>query len=203
MSVAAPGDPSLASARLRGKRVALGVVIVAAVAIIGASAVQIVPAVFGFGIVPVPAGPPGTSERECAEGVRRLKLALDRAVGAGPAAARPEGTAASENAAAGPQGTAASENAAAGPQGAAGGASFGSRLRPEWDDEGAVFESCRHAREGLDAWAALLRLRAVEEELARQPSSGTTSAEITSDPFRVHLEPLRRDVAAHLPADLP
>jgi hypothetical protein len=182
MPVASPGDPSLATARLRGKRVALGVVILACVAIIGSSALQIVPAVFGVGIVPVPDGPPGTSERECADGVRRLKDALDRAVGAAP-------------------------SVAAGP-------SFSSRLRPEWDNEAAVFESCRRAPQGLEAWAALLRLRAAEAELAQKSSPDDVAAEVASgthlrpgplsggstDPFRADLEPLRRDITAHLPA---
>jgi hypothetical protein len=165
MPAAPPGDPALARARLRGKRAALGVVILASVAIIGSTAVQVIPAVFGFGIVPV-SGPPGTRERACAEGVRRLQVALDRAVGAG----------------------------APGDGRTAGGGSFGSRLQPEWNDEAQVFESCRSARQGLDAWAALLRLRSAEEQLALGSR--------TLEEFRADLEPLRRDVAAHLPADM-
>jgi hypothetical protein len=53
---------------------------VVAVAIIGSSTVQIVSAVFGVGIHPVPAAAPGTPGRTCAEGVLRLERALDRSV---------------------------------------------------------------------------------------------------------------------------
>jgi hypothetical protein len=147
-------DPALARARLRGKRAALGVVIAFSVGIIGLSAVQIVPAVFGAGITPIPAAQPGTKERTCADGVRRLASALDRAADS------------------------------------AGNASFEQRLQPEWGDAGWIHEACKEARQGLDAWAALARLRSAEEQLGpRAPLDG-------------QLEPLRRDVQAHLPADL-
>jgi hypothetical protein len=145
-------DAALARARLRGKRVALGVVFLVSFAIIGGSAVQIIPAVFGAGITPIPAAAAGSSERACAEGVGRLAAALDRAAAS------------------------------------AGSGSFEARLQPEWNDEARVFESCRAAREGLDAWAALIRLRSAEEQLG--PRAGS------------ELEPLRRHVLAHLPADL-
>jgi hypothetical protein len=145
-------DPALARARLRGKRVALGVVIVVSVGIIGLSAVQIVPAVFGAGITPIPAAQAGTRERTCAEGVQRLAAALDRAADS------------------------------------AGSASFEQRLQPEWSDAGSIREACGQAREGLDAWAALERLRSAAEQLGPRGSG--------------ELDPLRRDVRAHLPADL-
>src|SRR5258706_5115445 len=77
-----PDDPeevSLRRARIRGKRLALGVVIAVAAAFIGSSAVQIVSTVFGTGIAPLPAGQLGSEERTCALGVRELKRALDRA----------------------------------------------------------------------------------------------------------------------------
>ncbi|HEY1694363.1 MAG TPA: hypothetical protein VGG39_19475 [Polyangiaceae bacterium] len=140
-----------ARARLQGKRVALVVVIGVSVVFIAASALQIVPAVFGAGITPLPSGGPGTAARACAEGVRRLSTALDRAADA------------------------------------AGSAAFEARLRPEWDDRDAVERACHEAPEGTDAWAALLRMRSAEEQAA--PRSGD-------------LAPLRRDVIAHLPADL-
>lgn len=138
-------------ATLQGKRAALVVVIVVAVAFIGASAWQIIPAVFGVAITPIPAAPPGTAARRCADGVRRLKQALDRAADA------------------------------------AGSASFESRLEPEWSDRAAIEKACGESPEGLDAWAALARLRSAEEQLA--PRTG-------------QLASLRRDVVAHLPADL-
>jgi hypothetical protein len=71
-----PVDAALARARLRGKRVALGVVLVIAVVFIGASAWNIVPAVFGANVHPLPSGPAGSPERACADGVRRLERSL-------------------------------------------------------------------------------------------------------------------------------
>jgi hypothetical protein len=61
-----------AALRLLGKRVALGLCTVVATWFIVSSVVQITPAVFGAGIVPLPAGSPGSAERTCAEGLRAL-----------------------------------------------------------------------------------------------------------------------------------
>jgi hypothetical protein len=133
-----------AQARLRGKRVALGVVIAVAVSFIGASAVQIIPAVFGAGIKPLPSSPPGSSARACAEGVRALMLSLN---GADPAQAAPP---------------------------------------TQWESVG---HACDASPEGLDAWAALMRLRSASEQVVLRGD-------------HVELDPLRRDVAAHLPAEL-
>jgi hypothetical protein len=148
----AADDAAFARARLQGKRMALGVVFVTTFAIIGSSALQIIPAVFGAQIVPIPAAQPGTPERQCAEGIRALFGALDRAADS------------------------------------AGSDAFATRLRPEWNEEGIVREACGRASGGLDAWAALERMRSAEEQLtARSPGE---------------LAPMRRDVLAHLPADL-
>ncbi len=49
-------------------------------------------------------------------------------------------------------------------------------------------KACAASPGGLDTWAALERLQVAREQLARRD--------------RVDLEPLRRDVSAHLPADL-
>jgi hypothetical protein len=141
-----------ARAALQGKRLALVLVITVSVVFIGASAWQIIPAVFGVGFTPLPAAPPGTPAHACAEGVRRLEQALDRAADA------------------------------------AGSASFPSRLEPEWGDRAAVEQACGQSPEGVSAWASLVRLRSAEEQLA--PGGGG------------ELVPLRRDVIAHLPADL-
>ena len=65
---------------------------------------------------------------------------------------------------------------------------FRHALSPEWDEEGAVAEACKTFPGGLDTWATLERLRVSEEQLARQS--------------RVELGPVRREVTAHLPADL-
>ena len=128
----ADDSPELARARLRGKRAALGVVLVVAVAFVGASVWNVVPAVFGANVHPLPGGPAGSSERVCAEGVRRLEQAL-----------------------------------------------------PGWQDAAGVETACGGSSAGLDAWAALLRLRGAGQQLA--PGD---------------LAQLRRDVEAHLPADL-
>jgi hypothetical protein len=159
-----PDDATVARARLQGKRVALGIVIAVSVAFIGASAVQIVPAVFGVGITPVPPAPPGSSARACADGMRRLMHALDGA-----------------SAQAAAQASAADDEAALQ-------ARLRASLSPAWDTADEVRAACQQSREGLDAWAALMRMRSGVEEVARQGN--------------VVLAPLRRDVVAHLSADL-
>lgn len=130
---------------------ALVIVIVVAIVFIGSSAWQIVPAVFGVAIDPIPPSPPGSAARTCAEGVRRLEQALDRAADA------------------------------------AGSASFQARLQPEWGQRSTIEGACAASREGVAAWAALERMRSAEEQLA--PRTGEMAS-------------LRRDVIAHLPADL-
>jgi len=88
-----PSSDPLARARLQGKRAALGVVMGVAVVFIAASAVQIVPAIFGANVTPLPdvdrqKGPATDRDRDvavCAQGIRRrLDHAIDRA--AAPAA---------------------------------------------------------------------------------------------------------------------
>jgi hypothetical protein len=133
----AQADPTaIARARLRGKRIALGIVITVTVTYIGASALDIIPAVFGVVMHPLPPAPPGTAARACAEGLHRLVSTPDAS---------------------------------------------GS------DD---VQRACAQSREGLDAWAALERLRSAERQLAGRSGS------------EQELEELRRQVLAHLPADL-
>jgi hypothetical protein len=87
---AAPGgapDAAVARAGLRWKRASLVFVSVIAVAFIAISVLQIIPAVFGAWIRPLPPASPGSPERICAEGVHRLAGALDRAsaMAGGPA----------------------------------------------------------------------------------------------------------------------
>jgi hypothetical protein len=149
----AAASPELARARLQGKRAALAAVIAVTVAFIGWSAVQVIPQVFGVDVRPLPPAAPGSADGACAEGVRRLALALDR-----PAVPAMVGEPAP--------------------------------LPGEWQEAPAVERACGGSAEGEQAWAALLRLRSAEEQLGpRHPS-------------RAELEPLRRDVAAHLPPDL-
>jgi hypothetical protein len=148
--------PSAARERLRGKRIALVAVIAVAVTFVGASAAQIIPAVFGAGTKPLPPGPPGSSARVCAEGVRTLLRAMaDDA----PGTVEPPGQ------------------------------------RDAW---GPSAEACGQSPEGLDAWAALLRLREARAQLV----SRTDPAESGRVRARAELDPLRHEVAEHLPADL-
>jgi hypothetical protein len=65
---------------------------------------------------------------------------------------------------------------------------LGRTASPELPDEEQVRSACEKSPAGLDAWASLARLRSAERQL-----DGTRPEE---------LDPLRRDVAAHLPADL-
>lgn len=69
-----------------------------------------------------------------------------------------------------------------------GGTSAAKTLEAGWNDPNPVEQQCRKATGGLDAWDALLRLRAAELQL--------------SDPTPADLQPLRDEVTAHLPADL-
>ncbi|MDP8998725.1 MAG: hypothetical protein M3O46_01290 [Myxococcota bacterium] len=164
---ASSGDE--ARARLRGKRMAHAIVVTTAVAFIGASAAQIIPAVFG---IPARVGPPptpGRAETACMEAIRSLSFALDRAT---EKAWSPE------------------VNRAAAPRadGSAILQAFHEGLLPEWNAEASIGLACAKSREGVEAWAVLLRLRRAEEQFALR---GFTD-----------LAPLRSDVAAHLPADL-
>jgi hypothetical protein len=61
-------------------------------------------------------------------------------------------------------------------------------LEARWNAADPVEQQCQKATGGLDAWDALLRLRAAELQL--------------SDPTPADLQPLRNEVTAHLPADL-
>jgi hypothetical protein len=134
-------DPDHAeAARLRGKRIALGVVIAIAVAFIGASVAQIIGAVFGTGVAPMQSAEPGSAERTCAFGVRGLERALERA------SSRILSSATTDDEAV---------------------AAFREGLSPEWEQADAVRRACARAREGLEAWAALQRLLLAQEQLTR------------------------------------
>ncbi len=126
------------------KRAANLIVLVVAVTFVGASAAQIVPAVFAAGTIALASAPVGSPENECAEGVRTLALAIDRA-------AQQAWT--SPSTWAGIEGTERAHQA------------FVDSLSPEWNAEGPVEQACSRARDGSSAWAALLRLRCGEEQL--------------------------------------
>jgi hypothetical protein len=62
------------------------------------------------------------------------------------------------------------------------------RSLPEWDSASNIERACAQSRAGVDAWAALLRLRRAEEDVVLRGLAD--------------LAPLRRDVEARLPAEL-
>lgn len=132
-------DRELAAARLRGRRVVLGLVTVVSLAFVASSTGQIAGAVFGFGFEPLPAGASaGSPEQLCASGIQGLVRALDRAGGrqsSGAAGASDETTA--------------------------------SRLSPEWDRAEEVRVACDAAQGGPSAWASLQRLRVAEAQPGR------------------------------------
>ncbi len=135
-------DPGLSAARLRGRRLALAFVTVVSVAFIGSSTVQITRAVFGLGLVPLPAGAVGSPERLCASGIQSLAQALDRA-----------------------------SNRLSSVASAANDADTMKALRPglspEWDHADEVRAACDAAQGGPSAWASLERLRIAEEQSGR------------------------------------
>lgn len=136
MAEAPPDDAALARARLTRKRAALTLVGLLAVALVGLSSWQIVPAVFGAWVKPLPPSPPGTAARTCAEGIDHAERDA------------------------------------------------------RWDGIDGARAACAQSPEGLDAWAALLRLRTAQTQLAGTPSEPAEEAV------------LRREVRSHLPADL-
>ena len=165
-----------ARARIEGKRVAHVVVIVIALLFIGASAAQIIPAVFGWGVRPLAAASPVTAEGACGAGVRALAGALDRA----------GGQAWSSRELANRGGGPVVDNDPTGGEAAMQVLRQG--LAPEWNAQARIERACAESRDGSEAWAALMRLRRAEEQLVLGAF--------------VELAVLRGDVAAHLPADL-
>jgi len=138
----ADDDPELSAARLRGRRVALALVTVLAVAFIASSTSQITAAVFGFGFEPLPAGASvGSPEHLCAAGIQGLARALDRA-----------GRLASVASAASDDDTT---------------AVLRPGLSPEWDRADEVRAACDAAQGGPSAWASLQRLRVAEAQSGR------------------------------------
>ncbi len=150
-----------------GQRVAHILIIAVAVVFIGASAIQIVPAVFGAGVRPVGSAGAGSTEDPCTDGVRSLAIAIHRA---GALAWSP------------------SAEGAPPPDVDTARQAFQKGLLPQWSSEAEVERACAQSTAGLDAWAALLRLRRGEEQAVLRGL--------------VEIVPLRRDVSAHLPANL-
>jgi hypothetical protein len=157
-------DVTVARARKRAKRIALVLVSAVAVLFISASALQIIRTVFGLQSDPVAATLADPTQRACALGVSRLARALDRA----SSSPLPVNTQSTED-----------DSAKA---------AFRLRLSPDCDSADTVMRECEHSFWGLEAWAALERLRRTQEELSRGGQA--------------ELILLRRDVSAHLPPDL-
>jgi hypothetical protein len=164
---AAPEDE--ARGRREGRRIAHFIVIVVAVWFIGASASQIIPAVFGIDSRPLTAIPSDSAETKCGVGVRALAFAVDRAGGMAWTRTDREGESLD---------LALERTRLA----------FRLGLAPEWDAQADVEELCAKSSAGLDAWAALLRLRRAHEQMVLHGL--------------VELVPLERDVTAHLPVNL-
>jgi hypothetical protein len=137
-----PPDDRYSRARRTGKRAAHALILVVAVLFIGSSTWQLVQAVF--------LGNGGAQARPldpiCADGLRRLSSALDRAAALVVAAPSPP----------------------AGPPADDAVALFRRDLSPEWDGARAVEETCAASVNGEDAWATLTRLRSAHEQLARR-----------------------------------
>ncbi len=151
---------AVARAGLRWKRGSLLFVTLVAVVFIGLSVLRIIPDVFAVWVHPLPPASPGSPARICAEGIKSLAKAVDRA--------RPS----------------------------AGSPAFEQALRPEWDAAAPVEQACAQSSEGLDAWAALLRLRSAEVQLARR------GGDPLGQEYAQDLATLQREVASHLPVDL-
>jgi hypothetical protein len=136
-------DPGLSAARLRGRRVALALFTVVAVAFIGSSTVQITRAVFGLGLEPLPArASAGSPEQLCASGIHALAQALDRESGRLSTVASAANDADTMKA-------------------------LRPGLSPEWDHADEVRAACNAAQGGPSAWASLERLRIAEEQSGR------------------------------------
>jgi hypothetical protein len=88
----AEADALVARARLRGKRIALGIVLVVSVAFVGASTLEIVEGVFAMNIRPLPSGAVGTAARTCAEGIRQIERDIERGGPGNPSPVRMQRT---------------------------------------------------------------------------------------------------------------
>jgi hypothetical protein len=138
----------------RGRSIAAGVFVSIVAVFIVITTTQIARGVFGLGAPKSGAGV--APPPACIAGISRMSSALDRAVAA---------TSQTTDA-----------HAVAG--------AFANAAKPEWDDSDKVQVDCAATPEGQDAFAALLRLRRVEET-----SLGRHVAEVS---------PMKQDVAAYL-----
>ena len=136
-----PAAAQLEAARKRGSRYLTAAFATFATAFMLLSVGQLVMGVFGIGLdaARIP-GPAPLSQGACAEQLRGLRGAVERALGA---AAR-----------------AGSEEQAS--------TTYQRDLAPEWDLEAEVVKQCDGEPHGRDAYGAVLRLRRAGEDLARR-----------------------------------
>lgn len=132
-----------ARARFAGKRAALAVYGTFSAVFVALCTWQLFAGVFGIGARPL-VGAPDTSAvlagHGCADDIRALRAALDRALASAVGAADP----------------------------VAAQASYRAALAPEWNDEAAAASRCGREPHGTEAFAALLRLRRGQETTLRR-----------------------------------
>jgi hypothetical protein len=104
---------------------------------------QLVAGVFGLGASPIDGTHPGVAAGGCAEELRAMSSAVERAIAASSEA--PDEARASEQ--------------------------YRAALSPEWNDSPTVESRCAGQAHGSDALATVVRLRMAGEQLARRHSS--------------------------------
>lgn len=130
-----PAEARRLAVQKRVRSLVYGAYTAFAIVFILLSVKALVAGVFHTDGTPLGGGPATPTEKTCADGIRALTAALDRAMVA--AAAKHEDAEVR--------------------------AAFGAALSPEWDGEARLGEICRSEPRGADAFAALLRLRRAEE----------------------------------------
>lgn len=139
---ASPANDSQRRAKLRGKRIALAIYGTFASTFVLISTWQLANGVFGITISPIVAATAATAPapKGCADDIRAMRGALDRAFGVAVTA----------------------------PDDGAALVSYRRALSPEWDGESAAADRCGGEPRGADAFAALRRLRVAQEASLRR-----------------------------------
>jgi hypothetical protein len=151
---------TLERGRKLGRKYTLGVFATLATLFILSTTLQIVFAVFGVGAAPMAAeGEAAAVSGGCEAELRTMTAAIERAILA--SASAPGETRAAD--------------------------AYRAALAPEWNDEEGVAARCAATPRGTDAFATVLRFRAVGGELARRHAR--------------ELGPLRADLSVYLPPD--
>jgi hypothetical protein len=151
---------TLERGRKLGRKYTLWVFVTLATLFILSTTLQIGLAVFGVGAAPLAAaGETAVGSGSCEAELRTMTAAVERAILASTSASGETGAADAYRAA----------------------------LAPEWNDEQGVAARCAATDRGVDAFATVLRFRAVGGELARRHVR--------------ELGPLRADLAVYLPPD--